>query len=174
MNQDPAYQKLREISWRRPLTEAEQAELRVWLVANPAAQVEIEADEVLNLALARLPDAPMPSNFTARVLQAIEREAVAMKPSATANSSRWWRVLLPRIAGVALVVVVGSALAYRFQIAKQNQALVTTAQEVAAVKPLADPLVMADFDVIARLSPTLGVADENLLALSEELLALGQ
>jgi len=35
MNPDSTYQRLREIGWRRPLTEAEQAELRAWLAAHP-------------------------------------------------------------------------------------------------------------------------------------------
>lgn len=173
MNQDPVYQKLSEISWRRPLTEAEQAELRVWLMAHPEAQADIEAEEALNQAMAKLPEAPMPSNFTARVWQAIEREAAPKTAVAAPRSFRWWRVFIPRFA-VATLIVVGGAVAYRNNVAKQNQALLTAAQEVAAVESFADPLVMADFEVIASLSPTLGVADEKLLALSEELLALGQ
>jgi hypothetical protein len=38
MNQDPVYNRLRELSWRRPLTENEQAELRAWVAAHPEAQ----------------------------------------------------------------------------------------------------------------------------------------
>ena len=72
MNPDPVYQRLRELGWRRPLTAAEQVELRIWLAAHPEAQAEAEAEAALNQALTRLPAAPVPSNFTARVWQAIE------------------------------------------------------------------------------------------------------
>lgn len=174
MNQDPVYQKLREIGWRRPLTASEQVELRKWLAAHPEAQAEVEADEMLNAALVKLPDAPMPSNFTARVLQRIGQEAAAERRSAPSqHSSKWWRAFLPRFA-VATVLVVGGAIAYRGSVAKQNQALVKTAQEVAAIESFSDPTVMADFDVIASLSPAAAAVDENLLALSEDLLAIGK
>ncbi len=77
MSNDPTYNRLRELSWRRKLTGAEEAELRAWLAAHPDAQADWEAEAGLNAALGRLPDAPVPSNFTARVLQAVEREAAA-------------------------------------------------------------------------------------------------
>jgi anti-sigma factor RsiW len=174
MNQDPVYQRLREIGWRRPLTAAEQVELRKWLAAHPEAQAEVESDEMLNAALVKLPDAPMPSNFTARVLQHIERETAAERRGVPSRqSSKLWRVFLPRFA-VATVLVVGGAIVYRGNIAKQNQALVKAAQEVAAVESFSDPTVLADFDVIASLSPAATAVDENLLALSEDLLAIGK
>ena len=77
MTNDPIYNHLRELSWRRKLTGAEEAELRAWLAAHPEAQADWEAEAGLNAALGRLPDVPVPSNFTARVLQAAEREAAA-------------------------------------------------------------------------------------------------
>ena len=76
MKNDAFLSLLRESSWRRKLTEAEQAELRAYLAAHPDARADWEMESALNAALTRLPDAPVPSNFTARVLQAVEREAV--------------------------------------------------------------------------------------------------
>ena len=173
MNQDPVYQRLREIGWRRPLTEAEQTELRTWLVAHPEAQAEIETEEMLSAALARPPDAPMPSNFTARVLQAIERDDAAENRVAPPGSSRWWRVFLPRFA-LATLVVISGGLFYRHHATVQRQELTNAVQQMVTAESLSDPTVLADFEVIASLSPTAAVADEKLLALSEELLALGQ
>ena len=43
MNPDPVYQRLRETGWRRPLTAAEQAELRAWLAAHPEQQADAES-----------------------------------------------------------------------------------------------------------------------------------
>ena len=53
-----------EALWRRKLSEAGRNALR--------AQPELELEARLTAALAKIPDAPVPSNFTARVLAAIE------------------------------------------------------------------------------------------------------
>ena len=95
MTNDPIYNRLRELSWRRELTAAEEAELRAWLAAHPEAQADWEAEAGLNEALRQLPDAPVPSNFTARVLQAVEREAALRERRRGAR----WRVWHGRGAG---------------------------------------------------------------------------
>ena len=43
MSSDPIYDQLRELSWRRKLTGAEEARLRAWLAAHPEAQADWEA-----------------------------------------------------------------------------------------------------------------------------------
>src|SRR5688572_5741555 len=103
MNPDPNYERLREIGWRRPLTEAEQAELREWLATHPEDHSDAEVEAALTQALANLPEAPMPSNFASRVLEAVEREAQPVTPKGLFVSVPWWRSFLPRIA-VAVVV----------------------------------------------------------------------
>lgn len=172
MNQDPVYQKLREISWRRPLTEAEQAELQAWLVAHPQHQADIDAELALSATLTTLPDAPVPSNFTARVMQAITTDQPqAARPKAAA-ASPWWRGLLPRLAVVSALLV-GGLLVWQQQVAHQKD-LAHVAREVASAKLLANPNVLTHFDEIASLTPLAATPDEGLLAMSEELLALGQ
>lgn len=169
MNPDSTYQRLREIGWRRPLTEAEQAELRAWLAAHPDHQADAEAEALLTQALAKLPDAPMPSNFTARVLQAIEREDAGPQ-RAGQSPAGWWRVLLPRLAVVSVITVVGLFAYLHRQTVKQEE-LAEAAKRfvtVAGSGPLSDPAVLEDFEVIRRM----GQADEGLLALSEELMSL--
>lgn len=170
MNQDPANQKFREISWRRPLTEAEQTEWCGQLKDDPAALADAEAEHALSSALAQLPDAPMPSNFTARVLQQIERETAAATRTDRPRT-HWWRVFIPRFA-IACLVVSGGFFFWQQHTAKQE--LVSVAREVAESPLLADPTMLSDFEIIARLTPTESVADEGLLALSEDLLAIGQ
>src|SRR5262245_543785 len=94
--------KLQEAGWRRKLTPAEEAELQAWLAKHPEAQADWKAEVGLNEGLRGLPDAPMPSNFTARVLQAVEREeAAAGRPALTWKST--WNWLLPKAAFVAAV-----------------------------------------------------------------------
>jgi anti-sigma factor RsiW len=172
MNPDPVYQRLRETGWRRPLTTAEQAELRAWLAAHPEHQADAETDAALSRALAKLPDAPMPSNFTARVLQAIEREAATADRAAAKTSPAWWRVLIPRIAVASVVVGVG-AIAYRHHQTVKQAELADAAKNLvtgAGAAPLSDLAVLADFETIR----SMGQADEGLLALSEDLMSLKQ
>jgi hypothetical protein len=171
MKQYPVFQKLCETAWRRPLTPAEQADLRAWLAAHPEFEAEAQAEAALSVALARLPDAPVPSNFTARVLRQIEAEARAAAPGHRPPVA-WWRLYWPQLAGVSAVVVLGAGL-WRVNLNQQQQ-LVQTAQEVAAVKLFSDPTLLTDFEEIASLTPPAATPDDILLAMSEELLALHQ
>ena len=53
--------------------------------------VPVGLETQLSEALEKLPDVAVPSNFTARVLQAIEREEIAPRSSesATRDMGRW-------------------------------------------------------------------------------------
>jgi negative regulator of sigma E activity len=161
MNNDAYLSKLRELSWQRKLTEAEQAELRNWLAANPGAQADWEMESALTAALARLPQAPVPSNFTARVLQAVELEAARKH----GWSWHWnWHVLVPR-AAVATVVVVFAGLAiHHHEIDSQRAALVKSVALVTGGQPVPSPEALENFDVIRRMSQPQR-ADDELLAL---------
>lgn len=165
MNDDLAYQRLREIAWRRKLTDIEQAELRVWLAAHPDAQADWAIEAALSEWLTRLPDVPVPSNFTARVLRAVERDAAA---SDRERAPRWvwtWRALVPRAAVTVLVVGAG-LFAYQRHALAQRVELAQSVATVADVRSLPSPQFLKDFDVIRRLLPT-PPADKDLLALMQ-------
>jgi anti-sigma factor RsiW len=170
MNSDPVHQRLREIAWRRRLTPAEQAELQAWLVAHPEAQAEAELEATLDAALAGRGAAPVPSNFTARVMQAIEADS-KRETRPIARPNRWWSKLVPRFAVAALVLSV-SVLAYRQHLVGKQNELSVAAKEIAGAQSLSSLTVIEDFEVIRSLTPATAIADENLLALSDELLAL--
>ncbi len=163
MINDPIYNRLRELSWRRPLTDAEAAELRSWLGAHPEAQAEWAAEAGLNTALMRLPDVPVPSNFTARVLQAAQRESA----TALGRPAEYWlpwlrRRWLPRSA-FAVIVVGASLLTYHQVQATHRRHLVQSLAAVSAVSSLPGPDILKDFDAIRALNPT-PAPDEQLLA----------
>jgi anti-sigma factor RsiW len=174
MNHDPVYNRLLETSWRRELTDAEQAELRAYLAANPEAQADWSAESLLNAGLRRLPNAPVPSNFTARVLQTVGRESAAAERNRPRATSRfwWWKVLVPR-AAVALVVVAAGWFGFGRYKAAQREELAKNLAAVAAVQAPPSREELQDFEAISRLSLT-PAADEELLALNKELLALTQ
>ena len=164
MNLEPADERLRELSWRRPLTPTEAKELRAWCAAHPEALAEAETEVALSEALASLPDARVPSNFTARVWQSIQQDEAAEKRASKASSSRWWRVLVPRLA-VATVVLGAGLLTYRHH--QSVQKVQSVKSFLAVTSPsMTDPKVIADFDVICQLSPTTA-ADEELLRLMQ-------
>ena len=161
MSNDPTYNRLRELSWRRKLTEAEQAELRAWLAAHPEARADWEAEAGLEAALGRLPDAPVPGNFTARVLQAVEREGAAelRRPEWRMH---WWLRWLPKTALAASVVAAG-LVSYLLVQKAERQRLVESVAVVADVSSLPNPEVLQDFDAIRVSNPTV-TPDEELLA----------
>jgi len=109
MTSDPRYHHLKEQSWHRNLTRAEEAELRVWLSTHPDAQPDFETDAALTRALEKLPDVRVSSNFTARVLQAIEVEE-RKKTREQQTGFRAWLHLhrwLPRAAATCLLLGTG-------------------------------------------------------------------
>jgi len=166
MSNDPTYNRLRELNWQRNLTGADEAELRAWLAAHPDAQADWEAEAELNAALVRLPDVPVPSNFTARVLQAVELEAAAEVRRPGWNWGGWLRLgWLPKVALTASVVCAGVVSCLLIQDA-QRRNLVESVAAVSAVSSLPGPEILKDFDAILVLNPT-PPPDEELLALLE-------
>lgn len=163
MNLDQTNQRLREIAWRRKLTAVEEAELRDWLAAHPKTRDEWEYEVALSKLLTQLPDAPVPSNFTARVLQAIEREEPEGDRRQTRRPAWAWRVWVPRF---ALVVIVAAAgwFAFQWHARVQRIKLAQSVAAVADVRSLPSPQFLEDFDTIRSLRP-MPPADQELLAL---------
>ena len=158
MKDEPLHNPLRELAWRRKLTDAEKAGLR----ANPEMQADLELEARLSEALARVPDASVPSNFTARVLQAVEREESRGAPAR--GWSWYWRVLVPRVA-VAVVVVGFAGLAYQHHEFGKRAELAKDVALLAQAQPAPSVEALENFDAIQRLSQSVPRADNELLAL---------
>jgi hypothetical protein len=127
----------------------------------------------LNAALAKSPDAPLSSNFTARVMAAIERDEAAQHRSSARPQGHWWRVFIPRFA-VATLVVVCVTLGYRHNTAVHRMELTDAAKQIVEGRALSDLAVIEDFETIRSLNPAEAIVDENLLAMSDDLLALNK
>lgn len=142
-----------ESLWRRKLSEAERTELR--------GQPERELEARLTDALAKVPDMPVPSNFTARVLNAIEFEE---RQAARADGSIWkWRFPFPgpRIAVAAAVLIFAGVGVQRYEANFHRLELAKNVARVAAQLPSVDAL--NNFDAIQRMSQP-ARADTELLA----------
>jgi negative regulator of sigma E activity len=143
----------------------------LWRGPRPSAEVNAAAPDVrlearLTAALGRLPEVPVSSNFTARVLAAVDREeAVANRPQSGSMfwlwlRSAWW----PRVAAAATVLVVAS-LAFRQQSERSAQAqLAQTVATVALNQPAPSVEALENLDAIQRLGQS-GHADGELLSM---------
>jgi hypothetical protein len=163
MKLDPRLETLRDLLWRRPLTADEEVEwLRLSRAAATDADGQLEAR--LSAALGRLPDAPMPSNFTARVLQEIERNETRSRRRAGfpwPALRRWW----PRLAVVCAVLTLSVFSVRRIEVVRHQR----MAESVAALAPagaLPTPEALADFEAIRRLGNEPS-ADVELLTLMQ-------
>lgn len=120
-----------------------------------------QMDARLAALLRTLPDKPVASNFTARVLQTIEHENAARR-----RRSPWiilrsgWR-WLPRMAMAALVLAFG-VLSYQHQAQNRRVQMARSVAVVSQVASLPSADELRDFEAIRRLSQP---ADKELLAL---------
>ncbi len=163
------YQDIKELSWKRPLTAAEQAALQQYLAAHPEAHKEWAGEAALNRLVQRLPAVPVSSNFTARVMQQIQRTPPRRSWWESLNLTRWleqgW---LPRVAVTCMVFSLSAFSVYHRQ--TQTERRGTMAYTVAQVSRVAGTARMdwlKDYDTIKRLSkiPAAAVAaDDELLA----------
>jgi anti-sigma-K factor RskA len=120
-----------------------------------------ELQNELRELLSRLPDAPVASNFTARVLQQIDLEE-------SRRARKWdfifnWRSFLPR-AAAATVAILFAGLALQHHEASERRAQVVQSVALVAETPMPDVDALKNFDAIQRMSQP-AHADEELLAL---------
>jgi hypothetical protein len=113
--------------------------------------------------ISRLPDVPVASNFTARVLHAVELEEL--------GQSRWrffhgqWRFFLPRAAAAATVVGFAAVMFQQHELSAQRQELAEHAAFVAESQPMPSVDALKNFDPIQRMSQT-ARPDDELLSLA--------
>jgi hypothetical protein len=121
-----------------------------------------DAQRQMRGLLTRLPDVPVSSNFTARVMQAIELEEM--------RQSRWrlfgwrWRVVIPRTAAATVIVGLASFTIYQHEIYVGQVALAKNAALVAS-QPMPSVEALKNFDAIQRMGQT-AHPDNELLALA--------
>ncbi len=162
---DPVYHELRDLAARRPLTPAEEARLEAWLTAHPEARADWEQEAALDRLLRELPPAPVSSNFTALVLQALDAEERVAARAAQAAPWRlsWRNIFSPRVASVGLLLALGVAGAFEYRTYTRTQ-LAPGVRDVSSVVALTGPDVLQDFEAIHELPAAPAKADLDLLA----------
>jgi len=153
----------------RALTPTERKRLGTLLAENAAQRASWEEEDNLSRLLARLPDAPLASNFTAQVLEAVNRsEQIEARRSS-------WRDWIPRMRpsiawGVAVVFLVSLSL---FVLLEQNSqrahmasslAKITEGVNATAQAAQLPPVeVLQNFEAIDHLRRARWLPDEELL-----------
>ncbi len=140
------------------MTDADRAALR--------AQPDLALDVRLTESLAKIPDAPIASNFTARVMAAIELEEAR---SARQRHFHWnWHAWFPRLAATMAILVFAGVSWQHYENSAVNSQRTLLAKNVASVtaaQPLPSVDVLQNFDTIQRMGQP-AHADDELLALN--------
>jgi hypothetical protein len=160
------YQQLREQSWRRKLTAKEEESLQAYFLIQPEAQADWETETSLNQHLSQLPDAPVASNFTALVMQAIDREvhAAARAEEELPRLWHWLRRWAPRAAWASLVLG-GVFLAYAQYQSFTRSRLARSVAQVSAMTAPRNWQMFEDFEAIHRIGQVTPDDAEVLAAL---------
>lgn len=148
------------LSMQPELSPEEESKLEAWLEAHPDARAAWEQDRALGRALQSLPDAPVSSNFTARVMQELDLEEA--RASRAASTSRHWRSLWPRL-GWATVAALALTLfgTQQFRTAQRTQLASDAALVSKDIARLPD--AFRDFDVVDSLREITPASDDGIL-----------
>ena len=116
--------------------------------------------------LSRLPDAPLASNFTVRVMQAID--------AAEARHGRWglmewnWRIFFPRVTVTAAAAGIVAVAFYHHELTVQNRQRLVDSVVVVASQPMPSVEALNNFEAIQRMGQT-ARPDDELLALASDM-----
>ncbi len=126
------------------------------------AEPDLELETRLTEGLGQIPNATVASNFTARVMAAVDREEAAR---AASSQRPWnWRVLLPRVAATAAILVFTGTVWERYEVRSQRSMLVRNIAQVTYSKQVPSLDAIYNFDAIQRMSQPV-TADKDLLAI---------
>lgn len=167
MNEDPL-PHLQDTLLRRELTPDEEHALTAWLSLHPEAALAWQEDVRLARAFRQLPDAAVPSNFTVRVLNEVQREVAKTRRARNARPGGvfGWRPLFwipAATAALAILAIVGGQ-EWRTQRQQAEFARDITQLRVMAALP---PEVLEDFETIQRFGESASPVDFELLAALE-------
>lgn len=156
-----SYNQLKEKSWVEPLSAEEAAELRRYVGANPELQQDWDEDAALTTALNRLPNAPVSSNFTALVMQAVERAEREPERKRTPWRAFWRHGWLSKF-GIALAMLcLGTFSFHEYQMAARAK-LAADVKAFAETAPIPQVDWLKNFDTIEQMSKV-QVADNELM-----------
>lgn len=157
-------ERLAETVQRGRLTSDEEEHLRAFLREHPEHRAVFEEDCGLNHLLQQLPDAPVSTNFTAGVLQAVRQNR---EPARSAEHGAFWQKFLRQWmpAAATAVLAVGLAVAgyQQHQMAKRQE-MARNLAEFSKDSSGASVEFLQHFEAIQRLGQVPQNVDRELLA----------
>ena len=147
MQNEPA--NLHESLWRQNTSKSQATG------ASPDEELELRLTE----SLSRLKDAPLPSNFTARIMDEINREEMR-----ETHATRWRWNLWPRFAGAAAALLLAVMMVQHHESVAHQVQLARTLETVADMRSVPSVDALNNFEAIQAMGQR-AHADEELLAL---------
>jgi anti-sigma factor RsiW len=144
------------LSLKPELSPEEESRLEAWLAANPDARSAWEQDRALGRALQSLPDAPVSSNFTARVMQELDLEEAR-----ESRKQGGWRLFWPRLGWATAAVTLAIFGTQQFRNIQRTQLAVDAAMVTKDIARLPD--AFRDFDVVESLRQIPPASDDGIL-----------
>jgi len=157
------FENLLQTVHARDLTDAELAKLEHWLAENPGEQ---DAWAALDRLLVALPDVPVATNFTDRVLGKVHQAESTGQPLGQA----WWRKLLVpqfrpiQIAAAAALAMIIGGVGYQSHLTLNRAEMASSLREVAIVAEML-PGLLSDFEVIDAIEQADPIDEELWAAL---------
>jgi anti-sigma factor RsiW len=151
--------ELVRLSFRRELTPEEESRLEVYFAAHPDERAKWEEERELSRAVQALPDVPLSSNFTARVLRALDAEDA--RDRRQQRRRNWFRIPLPRWSWTFVAAVLAFFGAYEWRATKQAHMVAELQNVSQKLAGLPAPNTLEDFEAINQLP--LVAADDELL-----------
>jgi anti-sigma factor RsiW len=161
--------ELFRLSLKPVLNPEETVRLEALLAAHPAARAQWEEDRALGRALQSLPDVPVSTSFSARVLQAVDDLEDALTKRHRRSPVRLWLrafwagAFWPRVSWATAAVLLALFGTYEYRVSKRTQLAHDVAFISQDVAKLPSAAVLQDFDAIDQLRQASAVSDDDLL-----------
>ena len=158
-------ENLRQTLWRKPLSAKELDGLGKDSGQDPATAEDLKLEAALTRALKSLPKAEIPSNFSSRLWQELDKA-----PANSRSAASWISQFSSRLAGLVPRLAVGAialamvALAYHEHTVSRRTEMAHSLTTFSAVASLPSMEVLEDFDTIQRLKQAPPAVDLELLA----------
>jgi ferric-dicitrate binding protein FerR (iron transport regulator) len=144
------------LSMQPELSPEEESKLEAWLAAHPDARAAWEADRALGRVLQALPDTPVSSNFTARVMQQLD-----LAEAQERRKQGGWRLLWPRLGWTTAALALAVFGAQQFRSSQRTQLVFDAALVSKDIARLPD--AFRDFDVVESLRQIPPASDDGIL-----------
>jgi anti-sigma factor RsiW len=148
--------ELIRLSMKPVLAPDDEARLEAFLATHPEARATWEEERALGRALQSLPDVPVSSNFTARVLQAVDLEEAREARKQPGWFPRGW----PRLGWATVAALVAVLGVQEWRGVKRAQLMKDVTLVSNDITKLPSAEVLRDFDAIQQLP---SASDDELL-----------